>query len=128
MTLGQIFAQVGDYASSILDAEHLSTARLCAGKLKKVITALESKGTTLTEDDFYVIPEETINAEDLTQMTVDQLYNLYRQWPLRHQQSPQDNHFTYEGEILNELLTRHPATRSEQLKIDYCTLTHPTEN
>ena len=37
ITIGQILSEVGDYACTILDKEHLSFARKCANRLKKVV-------------------------------------------------------------------------------------------
>lgn len=39
-TLGQILSEVGDYASSVLDREHLSLASKCGSSLKKVVSEL----------------------------------------------------------------------------------------
>lgn len=126
LTLGQIFAQVGDYTSSILDKEHLETSNICASGLKKVINTLHCRGEIITEEDFYQIPSETIKTQEFKNMSIDELYNLYTQWPLRYKQSENSNLFSYEDQIISELNKRCPSTAGEQLKVDYCTVTYIT--
>ena len=155
LTLGRIFAEVGDYAGSILDPRHLSLARRCATRLKKVVAELVARGSIRSADALYEIPADTlyeipgdtlyeipgdkIPVADLSEMTVEQLYRLYRQWPLRHTSpsapapssalSPSSapsvslDPFCLERHILRELLRRHPPTKADQLKIDYCLAT-----
>lgn len=36
ITIGQILSEVGDYACTIIDREHLSVTRKCAARLKKL--------------------------------------------------------------------------------------------
>lgn len=131
VVLGQIYAEVGDYASTVLDREHLALARFCSSGLKKLVPVLIGRGTIVTEDDLYDIDEADLGHTDLSSMTVDELYRLYRQWPLRHRRRIEEGreHFTfyYEGRIVRELLTRKTANKSEQFKIDYCTLTYANE-
>lgn len=150
LTLGRIFAEVGDYAGSILDPRHLSLARRCATRLKKVVAELVARGSIRSADALYEIPADTlyeipgdkIPVTDLSEMTVEQLYRLYRQWPLRHTTPPAPapssalspssapsvslDPFCLERHILRELLRRHPPTKADQLKIDYCLATLST--
>lgn len=131
VALGQIYAEVGDYASTVLDREHLALARFCSSMLKKLVPVLIDRGVIVTEDDLYDMDEADLGHTDLSAMTVDELYRLYRQWPLRHRRRIEEGreHFTfyYEGRIVRELLTRKAANKCEQFKIDYCTLTYANE-
>lgn len=43
VTIGQILSEVGDYASSIPDRDHLSLTRKCALRFKKVVDELISR-------------------------------------------------------------------------------------
>lgn len=131
ITVGQILAEVGDYASTILDREHLSFTRKCATRLKKVVGELMARRCIQSTEDLYEIPEGTNDDADLTSMTVGQLHSLYRRWPIRHEQRLADGreHFTYyyEAHIVNELKKRKAANKDEQLKIDYCIATYNNE-
>lgn len=131
ITIGQILSEVGDYACTILDKEHLSFARKCATRLKKVVGELTSRGRIQSPDDLYEIQKGKAETVDLSAMTIDELHRLYRQWPLRHRRRVEEGreHFTfyYEGHIVRELLTRKAANISEQFKIDYCALTYANE-
>lgn len=131
MPLGQIYAEVGDYAATILDREHLALARLCSSGLKKLVSVLIDRGVIVSEDDLYNMEESETSPQNLSAMTVDELHRLYRQWPLRHRRIVEEGreHFTfhYEGRIVRELLSRKAANKSEQFKIDYCALTYANE-
>lgn len=142
ITLGQIFSEVGDYACTILDSEHLSLARRCSNRLKKVTSELLKRGSITSPDDFYEMPAtDPIQARiltnspasvdpatvDLTRLSVSDLHALYRRWPIRHQAKAagsEGNTFNFEGRIVRELLSRRPATKNEQLQIDYCAATY----
>lgn len=130
ITLGQILSEVGDYACTILDKEHLSFSRKCANRLKKVVGELTSRGSIQSQDDLYEIHKGSASV-DLSTMTIDELHKLYRQWPIRHQERLNEGreHMTYyyEGQIVRELQTRKPATKDERLKIDYCNATYSNE-
>lgn len=131
ITIGQILSEVGDYACTILDKEHLSFARKCATRLKKVVGELTSRGRIQSPDDLYEIQKGKAETVDLSAMTIDELHKLYRQWPIRHQERLNEGreHMTYyyEGLIVRELQSRRPATKDEQLKIDYCVATYHNE-
>lgn len=131
ITIGQILSEVGDYACTILDREHLSFARKCANRLNKVVCELTLRGRIQSQDDLYEIQKGTAQLTDLSAMTIDELHKLYRQWPIRHQERLKEGreHMTYyyEGQIVRELQTRKPATKDEQLKIDYCNATYSNE-
>ena len=130
-TIGQILSEMGAYACTILDREHLAFSRKCATRLKKVVSELTSRGRIQSPDDLYEMPTTDIQPADLSAMTISELYDHYRQWPERHEQRLKEGreHMTYyyEGRIVRELQRRHPATTAEQLKIDYCTATYATE-
>lgn len=131
ITIGQILSEVGDYACTILDKDHLSFARKCANRLKKVVGELASRGSIKSQDDLYEIQKGNAASADLSTMTIDELHKLYRQWPIRHQERLNEGreHMTYyyEGQIVRELQSRKPATKDEQLKIDYCNATYTNE-
>lgn len=131
ITIGQILSEVGDYACTILDKEHLSFARKCANRLKKVVSELTSRGSIQSQDDLYEIQKGNAASADLSTMTIDELHKLYRQWPIRHQErlNKGREHMTYyfEGQIIRELRNRKPSTKDERLKIDYCNATYNNE-
>ena len=131
ITIGQILSEVGDYACTVLDKEHLSFTRKCAGRLKKVVGELTSRGCIRSSDDLYEIQEVTAESSDLSAMSIGELHKLYRQWPIRHQKRLKEGkeHMTYyyEGRIVRELQSRKPATKDERLKIDYCNATYSNE-
>ena len=106
ITIGQILSEVGDYACTILDKEHLSFARKCANRLKKVVGELVSRGSIKSQDDLYEIQKGNDASADLSTMTIDELHKLYRQWPIRHQERLNEGreHMTYyfEGQIVKE--------------------------
>lgn len=131
ITIGQILSEVGDYACTVLDKEHLSFSRKCANRLKKVVGELALRGSIKSQDDLYEIQKGNAASADLSTMTIDELHKLYRQWPIRHQERLNEGreHMTYyyEGQIVRELQSRKPATKDEQLKIDYCVATYHNE-
>lgn len=128
LTLGRILSEAGDYASTVLDREHLSLAKKCSTKLRKVAGELISRKCIQSAEDLYAMTEGDLVREDLSTLTVGELYNLYRRWPLRHQARAESGreHLTcyYEGRIVRELQRRKAAGKGEQLKIDYCTITY----
>lgn len=139
LTLGRIFAEVGDYAGSILDPRHLSLARRCATRLKKVVAELVARGSIRSADALYEISPlhtsaPTVSAPcasfpaSLSAMTIDELHALYRQWPLRREQRQREGRDTqtcyYESLIISEMQRRKAITRTDRFKIDYCTATH----
>lgn len=121
ITVGQILSEIGDCASTVLDREHLSFTRKCATRLKKVVGELIARRCIQSPEDLYEIDQTASEPKDLSSMTVDELYRLYRQWSLRHVKDADNN---LEEAIVRELTTRTPSTRADQLKIDYCLLTH----
>lgn len=125
ITLGQILSEVGDYAASFLDHEHLSFARKCAARLKKVVAELTCRGCIKSPEDLYGIPQGRIDATELSSLTIGELHNLYRQWPVRHGNTSSISRF--ETRIIEELQSRKPSTKDEQLKIDYCLATYHNE-
>lgn len=125
ITVGQILSEIGDCASTVLDREHLSFTRKCATRLKKVVGELIARRCIQSPEDLYEIDQTASESKDLSSMTVDELYRLYRQWPLRQIKGVTSD---IETAIVRELSTRTPTTRADQLKIDYCLLTHTNEN
>lgn len=109
ITIGQLFSEVGDYASAILDKEHLSFASKCASRLKTVVSELASRGCIKSQDDLYEIPKVYAASADLSTMTIDELHRFYRQWPIRHQERLKEGreHMTYyqEGHVLYLLMS-----------------------
>lgn len=131
ITLGQILSEVGDYASSILDRDHLSLTRKCASRLKKVVDELISRQRIQSQEDLYAISEVGSEVVDLAAMSIDELYRLYRRWPIRHKERESEGreHRTiyFEHRIVEELQQRKPLNKDEQLKIDYCVATYANE-
>lgn len=131
LTLGQIFSEVGDYASTILDREHISLSRKCVTRLRKVVCELVSRRSIKSVEDLYGMPKDEIAANNLSTLTIGELHSLYRCWPIRHQKRITSGRehltFYYENRIVRELLRRKASGRSEQLKIDYCVATYHNE-
>lgn len=131
LVLGQVYAGVGDYAASFIDRKHLSVAKFCSTQLKKIVRMLIDRKAVASEDELYDMTEVEIGVEDLSDMSVDDLYQLYRRWPMRHKARAAEGreHFTfyYEGLIVSELQKRKASCRTEQFKKDYCILTYESE-
>ena len=134
LTLGQILSEVGDYASTVLDREHLSLSRKCGTRLRKVVGELKARNSLFSVEGLYDICSNITDLSDkseLATMTVSELHSLYRRWPICHRERETQGreHFTFyhEGKIVNELLRRKAANKAEQLKIDYCVATYHNE-
>ncbi len=131
LTLGQILSEIGDYAGTILDREHLSLSRHCAARLGKVVSELITRKRIKSPDDLLEIPAESAAGSDLCAMTISELHALYRQWPARHKERLSAGRepltYYYEGRIIRELLRRKPSTKNERLKIDYCLASYNNE-
>lgn len=134
LTLGQILSEVGDYASTVLDSEHLSLSRKCNTRLRKVIGELKARNSLFSVEGLYdICPNKSglSDKSDFATMTVSELHSLYRRWPIHHweREAQGREHFTFyrEGKIVNELLRRKAANKAEQLKIDYCVATYHNE-
>lgn len=134
LTLGQILSEVGDYASTVLDSEHLSLSRKCSTRLRKVVGELKARNSLFSVEGLYDICSNITDLSDkseLATMTVSELHSLYRRWPIRHREREEQGreHFTFyhEGRIVNELLRRKASNKAEQLKIDYCVTTYHNE-
>ena len=162
LTLRHIYSEIGEYASIILDREHITLSKKCATRLNKVEKQLSSRQSILSDEEldgnalselkesnailvgergYDVVPVEAIASEitsyklsdskDLSAMSVDELYNLYCSWHLRHREREAEGRehmtFYYEGKIVKELQRRKPADEGEQLKIDYCTIIYRNE-
>lgn len=131
LTLGQIFSEVGDYASTVLDREHISLSHRCVTRLNKVVAELISRQHILSADNLYDMPVSESVGSDLAFMKIDELHSLYRSWPMRHKERQSEGResfsFYYEGRIVRELSKRKPANKAEQLKIDYCVATYRNE-
>lgn len=131
MILGQIFSEIGDYASTILDREHLSLSCRCVTRLNKVVAELISRQHISSADNLYDMPVSESVGSDLAFMKIDELHSLYRSWPMRHKERQSEGResfsFYYEGRIVRELSKRKPANKTEQLKIDYCVATYRNE-
>lgn len=134
LTLGQILSEVGDYASTVLDHDHLSLSRKCGTRLKKVVGELKARNSHFSVEGLYdILPEKPglSDKSELTMMTVSELHYQYRRWPLRHKERTAKGRerltFYYEGRIVRELLHRKAANKGEQFKIDYCVATYNNE-
>lgn len=131
LALGQVYAGVGDYAASFIDCEHLSVAKFCLTRLKKMVPILIERNAISKEGDLYKMAEVEAAQKNFEVMSVDELYRLYRRWPLRQKARTAEGreHFTfyYEGRIVAELQKRKAANKTEQFKKDFCTLTYENE-
>ncbi|MDE6342007.1 MAG: hypothetical protein K2K93_06795 [Muribaculaceae bacterium] len=131
LTLGRIFSEVGDYASAVLDREHLSLARRCVTRLNKVVGELLSRKTITTAENLYDMPESVPVGSDLTSLSIDELHRLYRRWPARQEQRRAEGRepltFYLEGRIVREMMSRKASCKAEQFKIDYCVATYANE-
>lgn len=131
LTLGQIFSEVGDYASTILDREHLSLSRRCVARLNKVVEELVSRKSIRSAENLYDMPEADSTSYDLKSLSIDDLHKEYRRWPIRHNERRAKGReswtFYYERDIVNELKNRKTANKGEQFKIDYCTTMYSNE-
>lgn len=131
LTLGQIFSEVGDYASTILDREHLSLSKKCGIRLAKIVGELVSRQSIQSVESLYDMPEAEPVSIDFAAMTIEELHSLYRRWPIRHKERGAKGRehltFYYEGRIIRELLHRKAANKGEQFKIDYCIATYNNE-
>lgn len=130
-TLGQIFYEVGGYASSIFDRSHLSMARKCASRLKKVVGELVSRNCIQSAEDLHRMPECFAKTTDLSAMTIDELHSLYRQRTARQNERAAEGReiltYYYERQIVREMQRRKANGQEEQLKIDYCAVTYGNE-
>lgn len=131
LTLGQIFSEVGDYASTFLDREHLSLSRKCVTRLSKVVDELVSRKCILSAENLYDVPEEEPSNRDLKSLSIDELHLLYRRWPIRHNErrakGRESMSFYYEGQIVREIISRKAINKGEKFKIDYCTAMYSNE-
>lgn len=131
LTLGQILSEVGAYASTVLDRDHLTLSRECGTRLRNVVVELVSRQSIKSEDELYDVPQTGPSGSDLSALSIGELHELYRRWPVRHRDREAEGreHFTfyYEDRIVNELLRRKVVGKAEQLKVDYCVATYCNE-
>ena len=104
IAIGQLQPGVGDCASTVLDLQSFSLTRKCVTQLKKVVGELIERIGIQSPDEFYKIEQNGSEPKELSLMTVDELYRLYREWPLRHLVKCVDNKL--EEAIVCELATR----------------------
>lgn len=131
MTVGQTLAEIGGYASTVLDREHLAISRKCSTRLNKVVGELISRRTLLSSEGLHDIPPQAPAGSDLAAMTVSGLHSLYRRRSLRsiERGAAGRESFTFflEGRIVRELRKRKASGRGDHLKIDYCLATYRNE-
>lgn len=127
--LENLYSEIGGFASTILDNRYLAFSKECVKRLNKV-TAILDRRIDRMADKIAECAEIKIDA-DLSALTVNELYNLYRFWPERHQKRVLEGRehmtFYFEGRIVRELKRRKTLTASEQLKVDYCKMTYRSE-
>lgn len=115
LTLGRIYDDVGDYASTILDSAHRALTRLCRRRSAAVTRELSRRGILTGEatspspivaqavpaahhgtevsnlrpidpSPLLTTPSSLItDPVTLTQMSISELYTHYLAWPQRHQ-------------------------------------------
>ncbi len=138
-TLGRLFSEVGEYASTIQQRAYALTARMCRSRLRKIECELLHRSAIRTPEDILTPPSLSFTSSaplsslisNLSSLTVSELEILYRQRPLRTEVriAAGREHLTlfFETRIVNELSHRTPTDLTEQFKIDYCLLTHRAE-
>ncbi len=126
--LCRLLAEMGGYASTVLDREHAALSRRCAALQAKAEKELLRRGAIADSDDIYRVPDEDIDATDLSVFSVAQLETLYRRRGVRIDRRLGEGRepftYYYEGRIVRELLTRKALDTAEQFKIDYCAITY----
>lgn len=126
--LCRLLAEMGGYASTVLDREHAALSRRCAALQAKAEKELLRRGAIADSDDIYRIPDEDIDATDLSELSVAQLETQYRRRGVRIDRRLGEGRepftYYYEGRIVRELLTRKALDTAEQFKIDYCAITY----
>ena len=131
LTLSQIYSDVGNYASTVLDREHISLAHKCMTRLKKVVNELVSRECISSHESLYSLPKSSPVSTDLSALSITELHNLYRCWPIRQVEREVKGRetfsFYYEGRVVRELQSRKAVNKAEQLKIDYCVATYHNE-
>lgn len=109
----------------------MSVAKFCSTRLKKMVPTLIGRKAIATEDDLYEKSDAETEPKDLEAKTIDELYKLYRRWPLHHKaraaEGREPHTFYYEGRIVAELAKHNAANKTEQFKIGYCMLTYENE-
>ncbi len=127
--LARYYAEIGDYAATILDDEHQELARECAARLDDISAELSRQGKSL--ESVLAIPDDYELPNDLVSLSIARLYELYRAWPKRHRAAADAGQdaldFTGEALIVAELLTRTPANAADRLMIDHCATTYQNE-
>ena len=126
--LCRLLAEMGGYASTVLDREHAALSRRCAALQAKAEEELLRRGAIADSDDIYRVPDEDIDATDLSVLSVAQLETLYRRRGVRIDRRLGEGRepftYYYEGRIVSELSTRKASDTAEQFKIDYCAITY----
>ena len=126
--LCRLLAEMGGYASTVLDREHAALSRRCAALQAKAEKELLRRGAIADSDDIYRIPDEDIDATDLSELSVAQLETQYRRRGVRIDRRLGEGRepftYYYEGRIVSELSTRKASDTAEQFKIDYCAITY----
>lgn len=136
-TLGRLFSEVGDYASTIQQRDYTLMARMCRTRLRKIERELLRRSAIHTTDDILIIPPVTTSStvsslvRNLSTLSVSELETLYRQRPHRIEARIAEGreHLTlfFESRIIAELSRRTTIDLTEQLKIDYCLFIHRIE-
>lgn len=139
VTLSRLLEEVGGFASTVMNDDCEQLAVKCRSKAEEVEEELLRRDSSDPELQHReaVRPFGLLNdlglwtASELSEMTISELEQLYRNRPLRIKARRAEGmeHFTHypESHIVAELKTRQPANQSEQLKIDYCLITHSME-
>jgi hypothetical protein len=126
--LCRLLAEMGGYASTVLDREHAALSRRCAALQAKAEEELLRRGAIADSDEIYRVPDEDIDATDLSELSVAQLETQYRRRGVRIDRRLGEGRepftYYYEGRIVRELLTRKALDTAEQFKIDYCAITY----
>lgn len=139
MTLGRLLTEVGGFASTVMSRTDIQFAAKCRRKAARIEKELLRRGVVKKFNDIFSVLSENSNPGEevplyglrLREMTVSELEQLYRSRSRRIEAKITEGreYFTRytESRIVEELKTRCPANQSEQLKTDYCLITHRME-
>lgn len=127
--LENLYSEVGGFASTILDRRYIAFSKECAKRLCKVSSILHGR---IEYRESQTTESQEISADvNLSALTIDELYDIYRRRPERIQSRIEAERelttFYYEGKIIRELSGRETKSDSERLKIDYCLMTYYSE-
>lgn len=125
VTLALIYAETADAAAAVSDR---ALARICQNRYDKTVAELIRRNYISDPDSIFDTPAVDFSGENPREMTVDALFHLFRQSPLRTGQRRDSGreHLTCLEDLplISELRRRTPADFGQWLKIHYCRLAY----